>query len=67
MTVPTLGTHFNHKGTIMIPRDFISSAIDTQHGFINGLKAMVDMQAWFIQKAFDEVEKYAKYFEPKVK
>lgn len=51
----------------MIPRDFISSAIDTQHGVINGLKALVDMQAWFIQKAFDEAEKYAKYFEPKAK
>lgn len=48
----------------MIPRDFINSAIDTQHNVINGFKALVDMQAWFAQKAMDEAEKYMKHLAP---
>jgi hypothetical protein len=48
----------------MIPRDFINNMVDTQHGFINGLKAIVDMQAWFAQKALDEAEKYMKHLAP---
>ena len=51
----------------MVHRDFFNSVVDTQHGFINGLKALVDMQAWFIQKALDEAEKYTKQFQPKSK
>lgn len=48
----------------MIPRDFINSVVDTQHNIINGLKSLVDMQAWYVQKAMDEAEKYTKYLRP---
>ena len=48
----------------MIPRDLINSIVDTQHNMISGLKALVDMQAWYVQKAMDEMEKYTKYLRP---
>lgn len=48
----------------MIPRDLINSIVDTQHNVINGFKALVDMQAWYAQKAMDEMEKYTKYLRP---
>lgn len=60
MIVPTLGTHFNHKGTTMIPRELLNNITDSNHGVINGLKAMVDMQHWFAGKFLDEVERYTK-------
>jgi hypothetical protein len=59
-----LGPYFNHKGTIMLPRDIIHNAIDTQHNIVNGFKALIDMQAWFVNKAMDEAEKYTKYLTP---
>jgi hypothetical protein len=55
---------FNHKGTIMIERNFLNSVVDTQHNIIEGWKALVDMQAWYAQKAMDEFEKYTKYLRP---
>lgn len=48
----------------MIPRDLINSVIDTQHNVLNNIKAAIDMQAWYINKAVDEAEKYTKYFKP---
>ena len=48
----------------MIERNFLNAVIDTQHNIINGFKALVDMQAWYAQKAMDEIEKYTKYLKP---
>lgn len=48
----------------MVHRDFFNSVVDTQHNIINGFKALVDMQAWYAQKAMDEMDKYTKYFKP---
>lgn len=48
----------------MLPRDIIHNAIDTQHNIVNGFKALIDMQAWFVNKAMDEAEKYTKYLTP---
>ena len=49
----------------MIPRELINNVIDTQHNIINGFKSLVDMQAWYAQKAVDELEKYTKQFQAK--
>jgi len=48
----------------MLPRDFINNVTDAQHSMLDGFKALIDMQAWYVQKALDEAEKYTKYLRP---